>query len=228
MNGVKKGWIVGICLVLLLVGVGYIYYPIWGRTVTYSNSSNITQYPGYGEIKDYFPGEVMADPKVNGRPIFDKIENMSLYSTDEYNVFVTPAGYELSYAVGKFEGWEDIENSQDKYILLKMVTSIERYRVGFEPSTLFNSYEPATSRIFVENVGIRFNFEDKNSIEDLSKRAISDYGYNIVSQMIKKDDVLVVTPIVDPPSRAKKDGNGVYLIDQLILRRAMGAKEIEK
>lgn len=208
---------------LLLLIIGYlvlkIAYPLWGRTVTYSNSSNITQYPGYGEIKDYFPGEVMADPKVNGRPIFDKIENANLYSTDEYNVVVTPAGYELSYAVGKFEGWEDIENSQDKYILLKMPTSVEKYRVGFE---LF------VSRIFVENVGLRVNLNITNSVEELTKRAVNDYGYDMISKMIKKGDAIVVKPIVDPPSRAKKDDIGEYLVDELILRRSMGSKEIGK
>lgn len=228
MTSGGKRWGLGVFLTIVLVGASVICYSIWGRMIIYSNSSTLTQYPGHGEIKEYFPGEVMADPKVGGRPIFDKIDNANLYSTEEYNVFVTQAGYELGYVVGKFDGWEDIENSLDKYILLKTPTSIERYRVGFEPSVLFNSYEPTTSRIFVEKVGLRFNFKDKNKIEDLSKRAISDYGYDTVNQMIRKGDALVVTPIVDPPSRAKKDGNGVYLIDQVILRRAMGAKEIGK
>lgn len=230
--GSKNFWIGLYTFVVLIVVGGTLVvfgYPMWwGRTLVYPETSEITDYPGVGEKKLYYSGEVVADPKAGGRPIFDRIENATSYSTDKYNVVVTPSQYELSQAVGKFVGWEEVVGSKDKYILLSDGETTYKYRVGFEPSYLFNSSTPLATRLFVEDVRWRREQESVNEVGKTSKPLVSEVGYEVMSKMIKKGDAIVLSPVYDAPAYAKKDEAGVYLVDSLIMRRVGGAKRWDK
>lgn len=229
--GSKYFWIGLYAFVGLLVVSGSLVvfgYPMWGRTLLYPDTSEITKYAGVGEKKVYYAGEVVADPKAGGRPIFDRIENAASYSTDKYNIVVTPAQYELSQSVGKFVGFEEIVGSKDKYILLSDGETTYKYRVGFEPSYLFSSSTPLASRLFVEGVRWRREQESVNEVVKTAKSFVSDVGYEAMNKMIKKGDAIVVSPVYDAPAYAKKDEAGVYLVDSLIVRRVGGAKRWDK
>ena len=204
-------------------------YQNWGRRLIYASDNKITMYPGRGKITQPFFNQVFVIPKINGRPFFDKVENKSLYpeGPEQYTVFDIETQDRLIYTVGIFEGWENIDNSLDKYVLVKYPASaeIERYRVAFEDSNLFK--DNMTS-LAVENVKFRVNSKTQNPLEKTSDPSLVNLTYGVVNELIKKGDALILIPVFDPPELSKTDSSQNLLVSWLILRRVGGRKILEK
>jgi len=91
-------------------------------------------YPGSGQVTKNFSEMIYIYPKGEGRPTFSDVKNRDQYSSDLYNVVDIPTQEQLLYTVGIFQGWEDIVDTQDKYVLVKnpATGTIEKHRVAFQ------------------------------------------------------------------------------------------------
>ena len=208
-------------LVILLIYLTLVYlYPFLGRKLVYSKNRQVIRFPGSGEIVKHFEARILAIPNVEGRAVWDVPENRELYpnSPGVYEVIDIPAQEQMLYAIGYFEGWENIEGTLDKYVLVKYPKSkdIQKFRVAFEESELFKDQ---ATRLLIENVGIEFARSRKNELIDAKPSGFTDLGFERVKDVLKKGDTVVLIPVFDPPELSKKDENGYSLAESVIVRR---------
>lgn len=209
-------------ILLFLSTIGYvvksIVYPIWGRTLVYSANNTLTRYPGEGKITQFTDRQIFVNPKMVGKPFFDTVENIATYPESDYEIIGVPAQDRFLFFVGKFERWEDIDGSLDKYIILRYPNSreAEKFRVAFEQSDLFK--DQLTIQL-VEKVGFRFKKDALNNIVNMEKGNLVDLGYETAAGFFKKNDAVVIQPVIDPPELAKTDSDGYYLAEKIIIRR---------
>lgn len=196
-------------LIAILIALSYfVLYPLWGRRLIYKSESKVTKYAGSGHVTRYFDEMLFVEPKGEGRPSFELVLNKSVFPIELYDVFEIPSQDQLLYTVGEFEKWEDIYNSQDKYLVIKnyITKQTEEFRVG--ESEIFG--DNATS-FAVEDVGLRFRKDIQNKITN--SKSIPT---------LKKGDAIILVPMFDPPELAKKDEMGNLLASWVIVRRVGG------
>ena len=192
------------------------------RKLIYDRLSNTTLYPGRGEITEFFNKMIFVSPIGEGRPKFSDTKDRIMYPTDLYNVFDIPAQEELLYTVGLFQGWEDIPNSQDKYIqFIDPATNLnKKQRVAFEVSHLFK--ENPTS-ITIEYITINSVNNVQNKLLQPEDSILIHLGFEKTKTIFKKGDAIILLPVFDPPDLSKKDEYGNYLVSHLIVRRLAGS-----
>lgn len=230
-------------LTFLLVGAYFLIsnaYSNWGRTLFYARDDQSVFYPGTGKFTQLNDEIVLMIPKagnVSGQePRYINPEDEVKYSEEDYEFVFFPKQLEVKYAVGRFDGWEDIEGSVDKYIIIEypdidpLETGSEKFRVGFAESTFFG--ESGLTRIGVQDVGIKFNNQEMVNFEKPEKLKLDDLTYGKTRQLIKPGDVIAIRSLFDPPVWSKQDQAGNYLASWIILRRVGGKdtlnKEIER
>lgn len=215
-------------LLTIVLNFGQTYYNVWGRRLIFPVGSKITRYPGNGEITQTFDERIYVIPRFFGRPFSDEgkpffadIEDRSKYADDKYIVYDIQAQDQLLYSIGDFQGWENIEGSLDKNIVLKQSSTkeIKKYRVAFEDSSLFGDN---LTQLSVEEVGILSSKETINLVEKPNKAKLTDLTFDLLSRLFKRGDVVVIVPVFEPPELAKRDPNGNFLASWLIIRRVGG------
>lgn len=221
-----KWWVVFLLLFLFcLTGYigGVLVYPWLGRTVIYPEESTLTQFPGMGVVTQQVGEKIFVLPKGIGRPIFDKSENIAKYSEQKYEVIPIPSQEQQLYSVGRVAGWEEIENTSDKYLLLDTgKEQVERYRILFAPIESFAKPDVINTMLAVEDVSIRWDRENKNTIENSTIGSMTEIGYEQAQKMIKRGDAVVLTSVFSPPELSKRDENGNYITALIVVRRIGG------
>lgn len=150
------------------------------------------------------------DGDVAGRTVVYKLSNT--VATDVKN-----------YAVGIFQGWEEVKGSKDRYLLLQDVGSVKqaKYRVVFTPGR-FSSWRVAT-RLGVEDLGKTKSGADLEAIDGVGR--VGDLAERLDDLMIKGDIVAVRQTM--PDGRAILDENMIAITPWIAVRRWQGKKAIE-
>jgi|SRR3989344_317622 len=118
--------------------------------------------------------------------------------------------------IGSFQAWELIENSSDRYLIIKNPISQEmlpKTRISFGTRPFCNDIDNTTS-LAVENIL-------KNEVNELNK-TMGNLSAEEFTQLIKKDDVLIAIPLVkdiDGITNIIYDGKGNICSSWIILRR---------
>lgn len=220
----KLFFVVGI---ILLFGTGTFlgieaYYD-WGRRVVYPVGSRVSQYAGLGKSSEKMEDRIWVSPKKEGSPFFDLAWKKVKYQPADFDILDIPAQDQLMYTVGIVKGWEDIANSQDKYLLLQVTPDgmIEKYRIGFQISRMFGDGRESGTLLAIEDTSKGFD-NRVNSVQKYSTPNVTDLGYDTVRSMIKNGDSVVLIPVMVPPDYARKDEAGNCLALWLTLRRVGG------
>lgn len=203
-------------------------YDKWGRKLVYPRESTATQYPGAGKITRAFEERLFIVPRFSGKPysgegtpFFADVEDKDKYPDGRYQVFTIPAQEQLLYTVARFEKWEDIDGTLDKYMMARLPSTneLERHRIAFHESSLFKD-NPTT--LAVEKVEIWPTKSATNSVDKPERARLLDLTYEISQKLIKKGDTVILIPVFDPPETVKTDGMGNSLTSWLIVRRNRG------
>ena len=109
----KRGVLI-LVFVVLIVTLSLLFFWQW----YIPTSNNITKYPGKGEVTTKVDEKLFVLPKEEGAPFFAPMKDASKYPDTSFDVTYIPPQTQLLYTVGKFKGWEDIEASKDKYIVI--------------------------------------------------------------------------------------------------------------
>lgn len=205
----KKLWIIALILLFLVTSTLIFFYLKIASKGTYFTQD--------GEVYKDFTHSVFIEPFGYGKPFWARPEDASNYPVGEYEVFDIPSQKQLSYVTGTFQGWEDIDSSKDKYLLLKnpKTKQIKKYRVSFESSELFR--DGATTTLSYEKLSL--NLKGENKIINPSDNNFIVSGFEVVSSKLKLGDSLALKPVFDPPFLQKADEQGVYLISQVYIKK---------
>lgn len=192
------------------------------RTI-YPQDSQVTKYPGSGQVRRAVGATLFVAPKGVGRPIFAPTDQRSKYAEAFYDVVEMSAQEQLLYTVARFLHWENIAGSSDKYMVVKnpKTQENEKYRVGVEQSELFGSDELGKTNVFIEDVSAREE-TTQNPVTDVSKLGIENLDFAMMRDMIKRGESVIILPLFAPPAWEKRDGEGYYIASQIIIRRAGG------
>lgn len=192
--------IILVLIIVVTVFAGWWAYGTLGRQYVYQEDSTATKYPGLGVFSEEVEERIWVTPKGLGRPFFDSLQNLDSYSTELYEIVPVPAQSQIRYVVGFFERWETVEESTDKYLVLKYQKDGPEQKFRINTETLF----------WVENVSMKLKKDKPNNILAQGK-----INYN----KIKKGDAVIIIPVFDPPELNKTDELGNYLAGSVILRR---------
>lgn len=200
---------VAVIIILLILGVGI--YSI--RYYKYPQETKKSLYGGLAQMVVQTSEQVVAIPydkfpSNEYPPIMTTSDRAQVIDREKYEVTLVPPQQELKFAVGRFAGWEEIEDSSDKYLILKHNGGeIARYRVGVEESELFGLELTglAVEKVMLTTPGIM------NIVVPAEKEKME--------KMIKRGDTVVVLPVWDIPELSKRDENGEYLVSRVIVRR---------
>jgi hypothetical protein len=202
----------------VIVTIGFLTSDQWARKLIYPWDSSVTQFPGDGQATIEAKEQLWIVPKEDRRPFFAPPEEKTNYSTDLYDIIQVPAQTQLAFAVGKVEDWEDIADSDDKYLVLNHFNpeTVEAYRVAFESNDFFGSNQ---TELVVEKVGWPY-FESTHTRSVLPKVfLLSEIGFSKAKQIIRKGDTVVILPVYEPPVLSKRDKDYNYLAAKLFIRR---------
>lgn len=155
-------------------------------------------------------------------PVIPASEVTTFFSPQQTTPAVSENLDEVEFIVGQFQGWEEIKNSPDKYILLTDADTQKAFpkiRVGFEMSPLFG-YGQEDITVFAaekndEDYDVLWSFEQYTSGE--------------IDQLIKKGDLIKIVLTQEHEKEInRKDENGNYLAHWLFIKRSEGKTEVEK
>jgi len=234
-----KKWmtvVFGLGIVLIFV-VAIFHTPLtsfaidfWGRRVIYPTESTVTRYPGAGRVMQQVEATLLVIPKGVGRPAFVNPISKGQYSSELYDVVELPAQEQLMQVVGRFVRWENIAESQDKYMVVQDPKTGEKtkYRIGFVPSRLYNPEYDESTRLAVEQVHIGSDVVDLNKIENVTKPQLADIGYQVMKKVLRGGDTVILFPVFSPPKWAGVDEVGIETISSIIVRRIGGVETLNK
>lgn len=219
-----------VCLTLLTLVtfsfVGCVIIHFWGRAYIYPENNSFSMYTALGQKNQHTDERLFIYPKGEGVPFQTTLDKRDKYSLSDYDVVNVPPQDYLKYAVGIVTGWEVIDDTDDKYLLLKFDRRGElyRYRIGFSASPLYDSdgKVPVSTRLSVEEVPLPFNWLHKDVSPQRYARPVAELGFDIVRRLVRTGDVVVVLPVFAPPEYAKKDVDGHDVISSLVVRRVGG------
>jgi len=175
-------------------------------------------FPESGKVMEHNKRMIIISSKDNSeRPRFDVPENRHNYSEDRYDIIDVPEQNSIKYISGYFEGWEDINGSLDKYLIIKYppLNETEKFRVCFEESVLF---EHNVTRLLVEHLDLDNNGLYKIEVFDKQYPSFISLTFDKVGSIIKEGDTLVVVPLFDAPEYNKKDQSGYNLASEVYIR----------
>lgn len=130
------------------------------------------------------------------------------------------------FIIGHFQSWEEIPDSEDRYILLinpKTNNAFPKIRVGFEFSSLFSA-GPGKENTTVFAV-------EKNEGEYDVLGSIKDFTVKEIDKLIQPGEIIKVLPEKKAGTMESfnlKDEDGSFLASWLCLRRKGGKAEVEK
>jgi hypothetical protein len=213
----KKFWFLIIILILILISLTsyYFVYPQVAKKTVYSIDNKSTLYPGFGKITKHVDKYLLVEPIGEGQSFYAPYENKGRYLDFKYKVIEIEEQDKIDYVVGKFKGWEDIENSLDKYILINYNDITEKWRVSFSGNSV--SFNEAT-KLGIENIDL-IKSNSKNEIQKPNPFLISEIGFERIKDLIKKDDIIVLLPVIEEPILNKRDTNGELMTGWIIIRR---------
>lgn len=134
-----------------------------------------------------------------------------------YNTATSPA--KLLQVIGSFQGWESIQGTKDRYLILENPINkkgLRKVRVAFEPSSLFGINPTALA---VENLNTGKALSLYKQIKDLPNETINF--------LIQKNDAVVALTFFDKDDKNILDNNGVVCVNWLVLRRKEGTKTLD-
>jgi hypothetical protein len=171
-----------------------------------------------GVVASVSDGRILVTPKnPDLRPFLDKEENINKYNDSDYLVSDFPAQEYLWYFVGDFVEWESIENSSDKYLVVKPFLSSDeiRFRVNFEKSELFGRH---ITGFYADDNETRIIPDADNMSVDYITSNFRELSRDQVDNILTKDSVLLIFTVEELPDLARKDSKGNYLSDTVIVR----------
>lgn len=182
------------------------------------------RYPGIGEvmIKTDMPRIVVTDKSVTPNKLFfDTVDRKSIYSGDGYTVEDFPVTEYLYYAVGVYEGWEEINGSSDVYMLVSyphIKNSLKKFRVASDKSEIFGK---EITLFYLADNSIIYNDSIPTNIKDPSvfEMEIKEYIYKDVIESLEKGNTVIIFPVRSVPDLAKKDDEGNYLSSFILFRK---------
>ncbi len=166
------------------------------------------------------PSPLPSPPEPERRKIYDL---GSEKNTPYKGEGLIKAGDVVSYAVGYFKEWQNIEGSDDKYLILthpQKPDELLTFRVG-SSSAHFKEYPTNLAVESVEKVE-----QGVEVTEDDPELPVSSLTPKQLDTIIQKGDAVIVLPYFDPPELDKKDEKGVLLASYLILRRKGGRAQL--
>lgn len=136
-------------------------------------------------------------------------------STDltRYSVTYLPPATSLAFAVGKFERFEDITESTDKYLLMDVNETIKKYRVVFDSDVKKRTFFMVES--FLNNMA--------------SRSVIIEPGmpFDRARKLFIRGDVVVVLPLLSESRAEIRDETEVLFIQNVIIRRKFGVNAVK-
>jgi len=178
-------------------------------------------YPGFGDItaKTKESYIVVTKKDSGGKDVsFDILSNRDLYSEELYIIEEYPVHDYLYYSVGLFKGWEDIEGSSDKYLLVdyKGYRAIRKFRTASERSDLFGPEITGYYISYIED-DLKQSSSSLNEVDPVS--AFESITHQQAVNILKEGDPVVVFTVSRFPELAKKDLEGNYLASFVIIRK---------
>ncbi len=220
MNRKLVFWII-LSSIFLGLAIAFLAYSHWGRTLIYYDEHKMA--PGLGEKFVDKAGKfllVNREDKTDTN-LIDEGE-LTKFDVNLYDVNYIPAHTAMEYVVGYFQDWEDIQDTNDKYIVLNLGDDIVvRYRLVLDENITKKLRE---SMIMVENTGVIK--PKKPKITKVVNRRLSALGFNKIKSLIKSGDVIAILPKTTNYTTLSKDSNGHTLIDFVVLRRSFGYYEV--
>lgn len=122
----------------------------------------------------------------------------------------------LRMVIGSFEGWKNIGNSRDRYILLKDPLSgskLALMRIAFEPDASCDKRPHATA-LAVEDTLTGEVAKTGKKMHELSEEE--------TGRVLRKGDAVAVVPILEHGKKPFYDVHGVQCANWIIVRRSGG------
>src|SRR3989344_5061139 len=170
-----------------------------------------------------------ADTGVNYRE-FAGVGIYNIEKADKDLLFTTSENKIIDYMVGSFVGWEGVENSNDRYLILEdklqtrdaqgVATIFPRIRIGFAVENI-NDVDVYGTALGVEDLSL--TIPKPQNIERVKIYPISLIGKlteNQISKLIVKGDALGVRVKIDIKNNTNlKDANGNLIASWIVIRR---------
>lgn len=211
-----------VVIVFVCVFLFFWTYSKRGRTLILTEASSFPS--GIGKSYRDRPARYMVTnkEKLNENYLVAE-ENLDQYSLDLYDRTYIPEHNELIYTVGYFQGWMDIADSEDKYLLLNEGDGqTYRYRFIVKDDRMISRSESAFA---VQNTGI-FSRNDKN-IFNLFTRKTSGWSTEKLMRAFNKGDVIAIIPKMKNNISLDVDSENATIIKFVFLRRAFGFSELK-
>ncbi len=220
MNKSLRHAIILFVLFFGLIG-GISIYSRWFRTRIYIDEKHTVQKLGkvYSEKTDRF--ELVNKNDQNDVKIVTP-EDLHNYDKTLYDITFVPANTSLDYVVGYFRGWEDIQNTNDKYLLLDTgVGILEKYRFIEDNRMILNM---SKSSFNVESIYYK-NLISPGT-EKMYPAKLVDLGIEKLVRVLKNGDGVVLFPRYFENGTVFVDQDEVPIINVMSVRRVFGINEI--
>lgn len=137
-------------------------------------------------------------------------------------------GVNYRYIVGSFVRWEEIPDSEDKYMFINCPLRNEFFapaRIGFEESELFKEEASLTSLV-VESLDWGELSQETDLTAELGK--VKDWSWESLEKLIQPNDTVVVLLKKKDEKAVLRDENEGVVASQLFIRRFGGVEQLEK
>lgn len=180
------------------------------------------RYPGFGDIFiTTLEGYILIKEKDDSTETYfwDIKSNENLYPQHTYEVENLPVTKYLNYSVGFFSGWEQIEGSSDKYILVyyKYPDEIHKFRV-ISTDSAFYDYEVTGFYLSKIEDDVKPAKSPLNNLDPI----VAGYRELTVVEaidMLVQGDPVVMYPMFDLPDFSRRDNLGNYIASFLVIRK---------
>lgn len=148
-------------------------------------------------------------------------EELDNYDRDLYDLTFIPAHTVLDYTMGFFQGWEEISDTNDIYLILDQgQDGVEKYRYVAETKARDNLVK---SIVRIEN----FNFMDR--IKGENRRAettILNFDIEKIKKVFRRGDFVIVHPGYSMDVVIELDVNNYVLVGDVVIKRLFGHFEL--
>jgi hypothetical protein len=222
----NRFWIFFVLLFFGVMVLGLKSLTNWGRRYVYTGGEIKIDNPGLGKKFSRYPDMYSMVDKSNGTEKLVTVEEINNYDRNLYDIVFLPSHSSLDYSVGYFVGWEGIDNSTDKYLILQDDRELStKYRVAFNNSRVFSTEIWGVTDLAVENV-VSSLYNSKSSVSG-EKIVLSDIGFEKLFKIIKNSDVLIVSVSDYGKHKNIVDASGNYVARKLFVRRFFGINELK-
>ncbi len=200
---------------MIIIGLEGFYYIIQNKTKTsilptVTSTTNIKFSPS-AKFKILYQA---PDDKEGRTIIYQAIDPAFKYSGagEFYDTATSPA--QLTTIVGRFRGWEAINKTKDRYLLLDdpiKKKDLIKVRVAFQPSELFDGKSNMTA-LAIENL-------QTGKIE-YPKKTIKDLTSDKVDFIFQAGDTVIIFPFNKGGKLPIRDENNNILAIWIIVRRS--------